>query len=294
MDDFITIPAHTSHVTDVRFTDDSSRLISSGMDNMLKIWNVATWEVEVECEAHEKSVNDFALTPDGKTLMTVSTDRTMRVWSFPDMTLKHTVKGHKNTIAAVRISPDGKYVATASNDTTVRIWDTNTWDCIQTLKGHRRNVTSLCFVKKDLLASSGLGDNVYLWRVPTGELVKTLEGHKAAVTIAGITPGGEHLVTAGYEGQIKMWDTDNWAVRASFEPGSSGLLCLDISPHGTMLAIGGERNVSVWSLEMLDSLVDLPIKPKGVYGIAFSNDGEWLACAAADKQIRLWQVDSVI
>ena len=133
-----------------------------------------------------------------------------------------------------------------------------------------------------------------LWSVADGERTGELTGHKAAVTLGGLSRGGDRLVTAGYEGQVKIWDTADWELQSSFEPGASGLFNLALSPHGGMVAIASERNVAIWSLELLNILVELPIKPKGVYGVAFSPEGEFLACAAADKQIRVWSVDAII
>ena len=62
----------------------------------------------------------------------------------------------------------------------------------------------------------------------------------------------------------------------------------------TMLAIGSEKSVGVYSLETFEALTELTIKPKGVYAVAFSPDTEWLVAASADKKIRVWAVDSII
>lgn len=289
------LQSHTSHVTALRFTSDGSTLVSSGMDNAVKLWSVEDdWELTTSLEAHEKSVNDFDLSPDQQTLVTVSTDKLIKVWSFPDLEPIETLSGHKNTVAAVRFSPDGKLFATASYDTTVKVWDRETLECLHTLKGHKRNVTSLSWLKNGSLASSGLGDDIILWKLPSGDQTQLQTGHKSSVVLGGITPDGQKLISAGYEGQIKLWSTQTWQTRHSFEPGAAGHLCLALAPHGTMLAIGSEKSVALWSLETFEELTELPIKPKGVYGVCFSPDTQWLAVAGSDKRIRIWAVDSTI
>jgi WD40 repeat protein len=145
-----------------------------------------------------------------------------------------------------------------------------------------------------MLASAGLGDDIVLWKLPSGDKHDLISGHKAAVTLGGVTPNGDYLISAGYEGQIKLWSTDDWETKSAFEPGVAGHLYLAVAPHGTMLAIGSEKSVGVWSLESFEPLTELMIKPKGVFAVAFSPDTEWLVAASADKRIRVWAVDTII
>lgn len=307
-DEHRNLQAHTSHVSALRFSPDGAYLISAGMDNAVKLWSVEDdFELVRSIDAHEKSVNDFALAPDQSMLVTVGTDKIVRLWSFPDLEPMDSLQGHKNAVATVRFSNDGKYFATASADTTVRVWDRATLDCVHTLKGHKRNVTSLSWVSEPpknggatpgksgyVLASAGLGDDIVLWKLPSGDKTELVTGHKSAVVLGGLTPDGQKLISAGYEGQIKLWSTQNWQPKGAFEPGVAGLLCLAMNTHGTMLAVGSEKSVTVWSLETFEELTELTIKPKGVYAVAFSPDTEWLVAAGSDKRIRVWAVDSII
>jgi WD40 repeat protein len=48
--------------------------------------------------------------------------------------------------------------------------------------------------------------------------------------------------------------------------------------------------VLLWSVEDGGSSVKLPVSVKGVYQLAFSGDGKWLALAAADGKVRVWQL----
>jgi WD40 repeat protein len=44
----------------------------------------------------------------------------------------------------------------------------------------------------------------------------------------------------------------------------------------------------------MESLIELPIKPKGVTAVAFSPDSTWLVAASSDKRLRVWEVDTII
>ncbi|MCC6623572.1 MAG: WD40 repeat domain-containing protein [Deltaproteobacteria bacterium] len=307
-EEHLSLQGHQGHVSAIRFTADGKLMLTAGMDNLIKLWSVEDDFAEARSlEAHDKPLNDIALSPDQTLLVSVGADRLVKLWSFPDLEPIETLQGHKNTIAAVQFSPDGKLFATASFDTTVRVWDRETGECVHTLKGHKRNVTSLAWLSMPgspagpagvkagtVLASAGLGDDIVLWRLPSGEREELVTGHKAAVTLGGVTPDGQRLISAGYEGQVKLWSVGTWAPKGNFEPGVAGLLCLALAPHGTMLAIGSEKSVALWSLETFEELTELPIKPKGLFAVAFSPDTEWLVASGSDKKLRVWSVDSII
>ena len=76
--------AHTKHVPTLLFTHDSNLLISGGMDNMVKVWSVPSWELFASLEGHTKSVNTLSLSPDGATLASGSSDMTVKLWSIAE------------------------------------------------------------------------------------------------------------------------------------------------------------------------------------------------------------------
>ena len=63
-----------------------------------------------------------------------------------------------------------------------------------------------------------------------------------------------------------------------------------ISPDSRTLAIGVEYMVLVSAIEDETSLLELPVGVKGVYQLAFSPGGKWLAMAAADGKARVWDL----
>ena len=56
--------AHDSYVLSLLWTRDAQTLVSSGMDNVIKLWFAANWSPATTLTGHEHSVNSIALTPD--------------------------------------------------------------------------------------------------------------------------------------------------------------------------------------------------------------------------------------
>jgi WD40 repeat protein len=158
-------------------------------------------------------------------------------------------------------------------------------------KSNCKNLTSLAFSPDtQILATGGLGDDIQLWSLPGGELVGTLQGHQTAVFFLRFIQNGKYLVSLGYEGTIRFWDTANWSEEKRIKPDVPQIRGLVFSPNEKSIAIGMESRVQVRSLENWILQDDLEVGTKAVNGMAFSPDGEWFAVGAADRKIRVWRM----
>lgn len=79
----------------------------------------------------------------------------------------------------------------------------------------------------------------------------------------------------------------------TLELNAAGTFSLALAPGGEQIALGVDHQVMLWSVEQGIQIAELSVKPKGVYGLAFSPDGRWLALASADRRIRVWKRDHI-
>lgn len=82
MEEITSFEAHTSYVISLIFTRDGKTLISSGMDNLVKLWDAANWQLADTFAGPANSVNSMALSPDGKMLSIGAADKKIRVWDL--------------------------------------------------------------------------------------------------------------------------------------------------------------------------------------------------------------------
>jgi WD40 repeat protein len=118
--------------------------------------------------------------------------------------------------------------------------------------------------------------------------VGTLSGHERAVISLAAIDKGRTLVSLGYEGTIKFWDTASWLVERSYALERKGARYMAFSPDERTLALSVEGQVQLRSVEDGAVQAELPLSTKAVYDSAFSPDGRWLAAGAADGKIRVW------
>ena len=284
--------AHASYVLDLIFTADSRTLISSSMDNSIRLWSVPDWELRGTLLGHENSANSLALAPDETLLASGSTDATVRLRSLPAGQLLRTLPAHKKTVARVAISPDGRWLASASYDSQVKLWSLPAGELVTTLRGHPRNAVALAFAPDSrTLVTGGLGDAALVWSVPAGELLATLPGHYQAVAALQFTPAGE-LLALDTE-KLCFWSPEGWELERTLTLPGGKPISLAFAPDGRLAAAAVPHGLVLLSTVDWSIIDKSPVKPKGVTRVVFSPDGRWLALGAADKRVRIWEMDNV-
>jgi WD40 repeat protein len=160
------------------------------------------------------------------------------------------------------------------------------------IKASKKNLASMALSPDGkILATAGLGDDILIWSLPSGEPVGTLSGHKTAVMSLAFINEGRRLVSLGYEQAIRFWDTRTWREVREERASAKGLRGLAFSPDERIAALSLESRVQLWSVEKWALQEELPVGTKVVNGMAFSPDGGWFAAGAADKRIRVWELE---
>src|SRR5215467_2282084 len=76
------LDSQTSPFTQAAFSLDGQRIATAGVDNTVRIWNTANWQLIVTLEGHTGIVDRMAFSPDGTSIVTsCHQDGTVRVWN---------------------------------------------------------------------------------------------------------------------------------------------------------------------------------------------------------------------
>ena len=225
---------HTDSVTDVAFSNDGQRVVTSSYDMTARLWDVQTGKHLQTLFGHTWWVWAAAFSPDGRRVVTVGQDERAIVWEVDKDETYSTYKrktefiGHAGPVYAVAFSPDGKRVVTGGNDHLLLIWDPDrvappdigriiAQESVQKseatpLKGHKAGVRSVSFSFDGRLILSGSDDNtVKVWDATTGALQKTLRGHGSWVRTCAFSPTNSVTVLSGsYDRKVKLWRIDRY------------------------------------------------------------------------------------
>jgi WD40 repeat protein len=108
-------------VLSMRFSSDSSRLVTASEDGEVRIWSVADWKLLRTLSGHKGPVRWAEFSPDSRWVVSGGEDQTVRVWSADDGRAVQTLSESRAPISTVCFSPDGNYIA-ATTDRNVLIW----------------------------------------------------------------------------------------------------------------------------------------------------------------------------
>jgi WD40 repeat protein len=104
----------------VAFNPDGSMLASAGLDNLVRLWEVATGAKLRKLTGHTGWVNGVAFSPpDGSLLASAGDDKTVRLWDVATGAELRTLTGHDTSVSAVAFSPDGSWLASVG---TIRLY----------------------------------------------------------------------------------------------------------------------------------------------------------------------------
>lgn len=104
-------------------------------------------------------------------------------------------------------------------------------------------------------------------------------------------PAGRWLMTAHWDGAVRLWSPDTLEILAVPVRSSGGFSCATISPDGSKLATGGwNQEAQVWTLP-----AGRPVTPPlrlgmHVAAVEFSRDGRYLAVRGGDGMTRTWDL----
>ncbi len=134
-----TVGQHKGGALYVGFSPDGKYLVSTGNDNLVKLWDLGSATLAKSFKGHSKAVAMADFSPDQKLLVSVSKDTTARIWNIArgrvlkvlkdrppkKMTEEEELAYAQRPEALMNwavFTPDGQSVITASDDFALKFW----------------------------------------------------------------------------------------------------------------------------------------------------------------------------
>jgi WD40 repeat protein len=292
------------HVRSLAFSPDGTTLATAAgnqEDFAVRLWEIPTGKPLGTLDGHEDIVWGLAFSPDGKMLASASRDGTANVWEWRDRSLLHTLVLPGEVTSAV-FSPDSQTLAVGGTDgwPNAAIWTYSaaSWESLRKY-AESWNIPDIAYSPDgQLLTGGGTSRNVRVWRAPDGAELLTLY-HSGQVSSMDISPDGSTLATGLCEasdnsicirGAVWLWDLHSGNLIKKVPDFPDWVEGVAFTPDGSLLVAGSRDGL----LKGYSTSNFLPVfdsqSAGGIFDLAISPDGTYIATGRGDGQVDLWSI----
>lgn len=242
---------HSDSVFDLSLSPDGKYLVSAGLDNTVRLWNMEG-ELLQTIIGHEERVTRVVFAPDNQSIFSSSWDGTVREWSLSGQELNKFEVGLED-LTAINISNDGQQLAIAGK------------------KG------AVVLDRNGVLLENLVGDRLVHWATfsPDSSEILTLDDNNQLSLWDRFGNLRQSLQIASPE--------VNELLFAAFSPDARTLVASDTSGNLTFWRRGDRT-----SLFSTDSLSLLAAHTDAISFVSFNADGSQFATASVDNLVKIW------
>jgi WD40 repeat protein len=135
------LEGHRSWVSELAFSPDGSRLVSSGADQTVRVWKWPTREPEGILRGHLSEVDGVVVTPDSRSVISRCKDGSVYLWKIDAPSAHSEYRTLNDAVAFAVFTPDSKSLLVIKKGEQLALWDLRTmtetrrWDDLGPIKG---------------------------------------------------------------------------------------------------------------------------------------------------------------
>jgi WD40 repeat protein len=237
------VDGHAGEVTAVAISPDGKFVASAGVDNKVKLWNVADGSLVATLSGHYDGINALAFSPNGQWLASAGQDRNIKLWKVADGSLIRTLASTE-FILSVGFSPDNQWLASGGGYSTnaLKLWRLSDGQNTSIYQDSAGQVNAVSYSPDGhLLASGRANGSIYLENLLDYQQNDFIYTGSGDVSSLAFSFDSQMLVSASQTGQnIKLWRTSNGTLIRTLTGPSGFVHSVALHPKGETIISGGE------------------------------------------------------
>lgn len=235
-----TISGHRNSVTAAVYTPSGESIVTSSVDQTVRLWDVQTGEELYRFEGHLGPVMSVAVSSDGRLAASGSLDGTARLidleshtelFAMPNgptinkidgFTLKqqpfapldHLSEQFHQSIG-VAFSNNGKQLFTSGTDHVVRQWDVESGQLLNTWPGIGGDAIAISPSSYQFVSSNA--HVLHMTQILSDNEPRLFSAHRGSVVDVAISPDDQSILSIGLDPNARVWDVDSRLVAQEFQ-----------------------------------------------------------------------------
>jgi WD40 repeat protein len=265
-------------------------------DSRILVWDTKTDKRVATLEGHQGFIANVTFSPDGKLLASASGDQTIKLWNTGTWQLEDTLVGHSDEVWSVNFSSDGRRLISSGKDGRVHVWPASPrpQDREAVVLSAGFNLALMGDVSFPSVSPDGR-TIVAIYNQGKMRLLEMATLHERPVpdelgndNVAGFwLSQNEVLIGSRSPLRIKTWNISNNAIATYPLTGPGDMPGFSFFPRSNLLAVrtgifeAGNATLTRWDTASRKELASYTFaaQSKRFRGVAFSQDGQWLAFA---------------
>lgn len=187
---------------------------------------------------------------------------------------------------------DGRLLVAGDEQGLVKLFDPSSKNVLRLFKGHKGPVHRAQFTQ-DLLHIASFSDDrtVKLWDIASEKATLTFAEHEDYIRAGAINPmSPDTLISGGYDGKIKMYDTRTQQVSYNIDHGSPVESLLFLPTGGIFISAGGTE-MRVWdAFSGCRLLTKISQHHKTITSLRLGSNGKRLLSGSLDRHVKIYDV----
>jgi WD40 repeat protein len=242
--------AHPAEVTGIGFFDRGKRILSTGLDGSLVVWNLQGQALYRRLA--DSSVTTMALDETLDTVVTGHHDGSVRLWRLTDLSAVADFPLHSDSVRAVALHGAGGWFASSDSDTEVFLWRRD--GSYRVLAPPATDVRTLSFTPNgDWLYGAGWF-RLWRWKLPGGERQILKTEHFGIINSIWFTDDGGTLasISRQTDSSVLFLDPANGDTVKRLQRHDLCGAAVRVSGDGRFVAsTSDDGSVRIWDLQAL-------------------------------------------
>ncbi|MDP2208951.1 MAG: WD40 repeat domain-containing protein [Bacteroidota bacterium] len=294
-----TLTGHTEKVSSLAISSDGHWL-ASGSDSKdifgehgtfeIIIWNLKTNKILYHLSGHEASIQSLAFNPDGSTLVSGDSKGTLKVWDVLTG-LEITSSKENEWLNTLVFTPNGKLIIGEENFAKkLKVWTANPLQLIaQITVGVETNNIDISPTGE--MIAIGCYKQFKIWSFPQKDFLKSND-FESRIHCVKYSPNGKLIAGGLGEGDIVLWETDQYTPIATLKGHFLPVLSVSFSRDNSLLVSGSsDQTIRLWDIKKQVELSSLVNQHKGnISAVCFSPTENVFFSTGEDGSIKVWKL----